>query len=360
MRKPYWVKRLKCWYVKIDGQSETRLDPDRAIAHALWHRLVAAGCPSGQNATVLGIATTWMTEHEGTIATGSWQRIQRHLGYFARDHKDTLVRELTRANFVAWLKAPKLGRKRKDGTRSPDIQWNSTTQRDVASSVRRVIRWAFESGRISTNPLSGLRLESAETRTATVSMDQHRQLVCDAMGAPYDRSFALVLIAMRCGARPKQVREVTASHVIGATWVFQQHKTKHKTGRPLVVFLPPCLQTLTRILMERHPTGHLFRGNTTGAAWTKDGIVRRMQRMRDRLKLPDEITLYAYRHTFATESLLAGVPIAEVAALLGHTDTRMVSRVYGHLDKHVDHLLTAAARASQYRNKREEDQGKVG
>ncbi len=213
-------------------------------------------------------------------------------------------------------------------------------QRDVAPSIKRVFAWAFNEGKIFRNPLAGVRLEGGDVRSATVTQAQHEALVADALTSGADRSFALFLIALRCGARPQQLREVTASDVVGQTWVFSRHKTAKKTRKPLIVYLPPCLHTLTRILAAKYPTGPLFR-NGQGGCWKKDSIAQRMQCMRKRLDLADDFTLYAYRHTFATEALLAGVRSAEVALLLGHTDSRMVETVYGRLDQHTSHLQEA-------------------
>jgi integrase len=37
------------------------------------------------------------------------------------------------------------------------------------------------------------------------------------------------------------------------------------------------------------------------------------------------------RHTYASHALMGGMPIVVVAANLGHKDTRMVEKHYGHL-----------------------------
>ncbi len=249
---------------------------------------------------------------------------------------------------MSWLKSPKPGRLRKDKTRGPDILWSLARQRDVATSIKRVITWAFNEGKISRNPLAGVRLEGGAVRSATVTQAQHEALVADALASGADRSFALFLIALRCGARPQQLRDVTAGNVVGQTWVFSRHKTAKKTRKPLIVYLPPCLHTLTRILAAKYPTGPLFRnGQADAGRKTRSpnvcGACENVWIFRD-------FTLYAYRHTFATEALLAGVRVAEVAQLLGHTDSRMVDAVYGHLDQHAQHLLEAARAVSVKRS----------
>lgn len=44
------------------------------------------------------------------------------------------------------------------------------------------------------------------------------------------------------------------------------------------------------------------------------------------------------RHTAASNVLVASRDAVTTAAILGHTDVSMLSRVYGHLDKHPEHL----------------------
>jgi integrase len=43
------------------------------------------------------------------------------------------------------------------------------------------------------------------------------------------------------------------------------------------------------------------------------------------------ITMYGMRHSFASNLLIAGVSDVKVGRWLGHSDTRMVHRHYGHL-----------------------------
>ena len=44
-------------------------------------------------------------------------------------------------------------------------------------------------------------------------------------------------------------------------------------------------------------------------------------------------TFHSLRHTWASLSIMAGAPLMVVAQNLGHSDTRMVERCYGHLAK---------------------------
>lgn len=52
---------------------------------------------------------------------------------------------------------------------------------------------------------------------------------------------------------------------------------------------------------------------------------------------------YGYRHTFATDALVSGVPDATVVTLLGHTSTTMLFKQYSHLTSRADVLRRTAA-----------------
>ena len=50
-----------------------------------------------------------------------------------------------------------------------------------------------------------------------------------------------------------------------------------------------------------------------------------------RAKITPAITFHGLRHTWASLAAMNGVPLMVVAKNLGHVDTRMVERHYGHL-----------------------------
>jgi integrase len=48
-------------------------------------------------------------------------------------------------------------------------------------------------------------------------------------------------------------------------------------------------------------------------------------------RLDPPATFHVLRHTWASHRVMAGAPIMVVAQVLGHADTRMVEKHYGHL-----------------------------
>jgi integrase len=71
-----------------------------------------------------------------------------------------------------------------------------------------------------------------------------------------------------------------------------------------------------------------------------------MQRLRKKLNLRNNLCAYELRHAFGTYGIVRGVDIATLAELMGHRDTTMISRVYGHLADQTDHLAAAVVKAA--------------
>jgi integrase len=341
MRKPFFKPKLKCWYVRDGAGRDVRLDPDKKKAHDLWAARVASGVSSGPEATVLAICDKFVDAHEGDFTPARMADIARYLASFCSCYPGS-VSKLTRQVVRKWLDEPKLGRIRKDGSRGPSKVWSTHAKRDAGSNLKRALQWAVNEGLIVRNPIAGLRLEEPKPRSILVDEDAHRAMVQDCLSGNSDRSFAMYLIASHCGARPQQIREVTAANFNGSAWIFSKHKTVKKTGKPLITYLHPCLQTLSKILSAANPKGPLFR-NGRGEPWKKDTTAQRVRRLRDRLGLPEGVVLYSYRHSFATNALASGASVPTVSALMGHADLRMVSRVYGHVDQLQSHLMEASS-----------------
>jgi integrase len=65
--------------------------------------------------------------------------------------------------------------------------------------------------------------------------------------------------------------------------------------------------------------------------WAKSQQIRPMAEAVQRAAIKPPITFHALRHTWASLAVMSGMPLMVVARNLGHADTRMVERHYGHL-----------------------------
>ena len=205
-------------------------------------------------------------------------------------------------------------------------------------------------GLISKNPVPKLKRPAARSRTAycVITDEQHQPLLKEADRRNGKGFRNLLTVLYETGARPGEVRRLEARHyrpeqgawVIDATEDGGNNKLGH-TGRRRVIYLTPRLIPLVEELNARHPTGPIF-PSENGSAFTRKSLLLRFWKARNRLELPKTISLYGYRHRFATDWLAAGKPVGQLAELLG-TSIAMIQKHYSHLTERSATLRAALA-----------------
>ncbi|MGX4772019.1 tyrosine-type recombinase/integrase [Bradyrhizobium guangdongense] len=84
------------------------------------------------------------------------------------------------------------------------------------------------------------------------------------------------------------------------------------------------------ITAGRAGTAFLFL-KENGDPWKKDHQKDPMREACERAKIDPPMGFHGLRHTWASHAVMNGVPLMVVAKNLGHSDTRMVEKHYGHL-----------------------------
>jgi len=336
MAGPWFRKQNGTWYLTQDGK-QVRLGKDRDKAFRRWHRMEALQVDHDDPsfAQIAAAFLAWSQKHN-TADMFEWYG--RFLAAASNEFGETPVRLLKKHQVTAWLDAavPKAG-----------------NRRGAITACKRCLNWAQDEGLIPHNPIAKMRRPATQSREAIVdATDLGRILAAADSGnrKQYRQGCfrAFVLAMIHSGCRPGEVRRVTAWHYDPRVpaWVFPraENKTGEKTGRPRVVRLSACLDTLTRILAQARPDGPLFL-NAKGSPWTANAVRCRMRRLRTKLGLPDDVVSYTFRHTFATEAIVNNVGDQAVAELLGHTSTAMIRKHYGHLDQRREFLQQALEKA---------------
>jgi integrase len=78
-----------------------------------------------------------------------------------------------------------------------------------------------------------------------------------------------------------------------------------------------------------------------GRDWNKSQQARPMREACKRAKIDPPVGFHQLRHTWASHATMCGMPLPVVARNLGHVDTRMVEKHYGHL---ADNYIVEAVR----------------
>jgi len=144
------------------------------------------------------------------------------------------------------------------------------------------------------------------------------------------------LTALRAGLRLGELFGLQVRHVLGAAGHLDIRRAivRGEVGPPKhgkvrqVPMTPELYAVLARRVDGRGPDALVFAG-PDGAPLTRDRVKRPFWRATERAGLP-RIRLHDLRHSYASQLVLAGVPLPVVQRLLGHSDIRTTMR-YAHL-----------------------------
>ncbi|MGH7040205.1 MAG: tyrosine-type recombinase/integrase [Stellaceae bacterium] len=140
---------------------------------------------------------------------------------------------------------------------------------------------------------------------------------------------ALVTGALLTGCRYGELAAMTAEDFNPDAGTVRVRRSK--SGKPRHVVLAQEGRDFLAALAAPLPgSGRLFvRGN--GKPWARSEQQRPLTLAIAAARIDPPANFHALRHTYASRLVMKGVPLAVVAAQLGHADTRMVERHYGHL-----------------------------
>lgn len=109
------------------------------------------------------------------------------------------------------------------------------------------------------------------------------------------------------------------------------HVRRSKGGKARHVVLTDEGQKFFAGLCVGHAPKDVLLPKADGARWNKSQQSRPMADASERAKLDGHASFHTLRHTYSSLSVMAAVPLMVVARNLGHADTRMVEKHYGHM-----------------------------
>jgi integrase len=253
---------------------------------------------------------------------------------FVDEVGDVPVGSLT--HFQVWRFLDKQRVPRKVKKRS--YSWGASNIASFFEAANAVFNWAVRSNLIPKNPLVGMgRLEArSRSRDCLVSPEQHKAIL-QTLRSPAMRN--LVIALENTGARPSELINATAKDWDDEAKAIvyygddrrRQDDFRHKTARHkkdrFIHFTGEALDMVRRLVKER-PTGVLF-PSSRGTPYGEKSVQSCFEAFRDRVGMP-KLTAYSYRHTMATNWLLAGKSIDILAELLGNTPA-IIRKHYAHL-----------------------------
>lgn len=264
------------------------------------------------------------------------------------------VSKLTRARLEAWRAsvAESPVRTRKGTEKNPvlppqteeEIRRRRVTANRITRRLQAALNLAVEEGRVYANPLAWKLkpYRNVEVARAAFLSDQEAKELVKAC-EPEPGFQRLVIAALHLGARYQELARLRVADFDSANkTVFIE---RSKGGRQRHVHLDPeAVRFFEKLCAGRSP-GELMLVRDDGQPWSKGAQKKPMRRAWKRFaanagevdartdKRPEitRCSFHGLRHTTASRWIRLGVPLKLVAEQLGHVDTKMVERHYGHI-----------------------------
>lgn len=332
---PWFRNHDGWWYVTIDGKRHklARGEENKAQAIEEWHRLMAeTDAPKNLNENPLWlIFDQFLARVKRDIPDRLYlyRLLLQNFATFAG--KDLPIKKLTVDLVHRWWEA------------NP---WADSSRNLATGILLSALNWAAkpEQGLIQRNPLKGMARPPIRSRGAESILDEDTFKRIIEVAPPRIKDALVFLRAT--GSRPGNLCRITKSAIDSDSRCVRlnQHKTARKTGRALIIPLTEVALEIVMRLSHQFPDGPIFR-TVRGAPLTGKNLSAAFKDLKKKLKLPGNPILYGIRHTVATELLLADVPDAKVAFILGHANTSMLYHHYGHLDAGVKQIAEEMEKA---------------
>lgn len=350
-RQPWYRKSTGWWMVEINGKQhrlakgrENRRDAETQF-HRLMVELDANPGVEGSDTTVASLLEEYLINL--TLRNRSKRTVyerRRYLQLFAEEFGQQRIGQIKAFHLEKWVLS--------------HPTWKSPeTKTEAVKSVKAAFNWAVRAQLIEKNPFAHVTM-GYRVRRRPATRREFAQLMRGLLHpttkraddvASKRRLREILTFILFTGARPSEVASLRWRHVDLTHGVITllEHKTTstQRSPSPRRIFLvAPVIRLLKKVSQRQDHSDFVF-VNTRSRPWARNSIQQNLKRVRERIGLPDDLSLYSLRHLFGTTASMNGVELATLSQIMGHTSSRMTEH-YIHLAGQFEHLHKEMNRAT--------------
>jgi integrase len=294
---------------------------------------------------------TWFQGHRKSVIDAR-SRADTHI---TPNLGDIQCNRLTTTEIQKWLRdlanSPARLRSKKDASKpnvreftkgDPEvIRRRRASANRTLTALKAALNRAWREGKISSDD-AWRRVEPFEeadaARVRYLTVAEAKRLL-NASSAEFR---PMVQSALASGARYGELATLRASDFNPDSGTIHVRTSKSGKGRHIV--LNDEGVAVFKALAAGKAGDALLLTKANGSAWNKSHQARPMADACKRAKITPTASFHILRHTWASLAVMAGAPLMVVARNLGHSDTRMVEKHYGHLaPSYIADAIRAAA-----------------
>lgn len=226
-----------------------------------------------------------------------------------------------------------------------DYSAQARTCEQMRLTLRQIFNQAIADGLVTSNPAATLELPRHIKQEKRALTEEEKAAVKAADLTERERAF--LMIAYGCGLRPGELFALTWEDIDFKAGVIHVNKSiVFETNRP-VLSVPKTNKSIRdveapKIVLDALKTYRgssiapkLF-GGRDGEYKGKTGYVCEWNRIKKKIEEAlgheTDLSMYCFRHNYATSLYYAEISAKEAQRLLGHNSYRMIMEVYAHLD----------------------------
>jgi len=251
--------------------------------------------------------------------------------YVPDDLADKAVSKLTAETLRNWHRKLAMKPKRvRGGTREVDLSDGDVARaRKVSANrilglLKAALNHAFANDKVASDaawrkvkPFKSVN----RSRARYLTIAECRRLINAAQG-----DFrTLVRAALESGARYQELARLRVRDFNADSGTLEIRLSKSGSSRHIEL-TPEGQQFFTDLVAGRQGDELML-----GRKWKPSDQERPMRAACVRAKIDPPVGIHALRHTWASHAVMGGMPLPVVAHNLGHVDSRMVEKHYGHL-----------------------------
>jgi integrase len=217
------------------------------------------------------------------------------------------------------------------------------TLRGRLSVVRSCCTWGVEQGYLESNPYRNLKVKGYTKPIKPFTENEIREIVAGfGEYAPHYQGFVTFMFltgvrtAESIGLTWRQVdferSTVTISESMPIDMLGNGYKRTRKgtkTGKVTILNMNDSLRNLLLSIPAGKPSDLIFK-SVRGLTISANGFLKQWKKVLNELNI-EYRKPYTTRHSLASHAIDKGMSLPDVAYLLGHSNTRMVSQTYGHM-----------------------------
>lgn len=200
------------------------------------------------------------------------------------------------------------------------------------SSVRNFFKWLDDNGimrntaifQISTPKLPKVLPRSLDVNTMFDVIDEATQDCSEPWIGTRDR--AILTLLYGCGLRISEALALNVEDVNHTEFVKIKGKGNKDRYVPILPIVIERIEAYKKTCPYKLQEGEALFLGAKGERLTPRIIQRKLQKIRVKLNLPDNITPHALRHSFATHLLAQGSDLRSIQELLGHASLSSTQR----------------------------------